>query len=189
MESVIIRFSECTEQEIEKHFTDLKVETMQTILKHTLCNARICYPTFDYWLDTKVSAQLSNGKRDILFLFDKENPRQVLGLAVLKLEEEEKKICSFRIEPPNQRKGLGRILMQECFKVLGTNKPMLTVPRDMSLKLSDPNNCYSAFNSFLSKHFKDEFELTQKAKDYYRNGYTEYVYNGLLPPKIDVLIK
>ena len=181
MDSVIIRLSECTEQDIEKHFTDLKVETMQTILKRTLSNARFCYPTFDYWLEEKVFPDLSSGKRDIVFLFDVNNPRKLLGVAILKIAGDEKKICSFRINSKYQRKGAGKKLMDKCFEVLGSRKPMITVPRDMSQELSDPNNCYSAFSNFFSKYFEREFELKEKRKDFYRKGYTEYVYNGSLP--------
>lgn len=73
--------------------------------------------------------------------------------------------------------------MKLCFDVLEDDKPMITVPRDMSLPLSDVNNCYSAFDKFMKKKFPDNFVLKQKLPNYYRVGFTEYVYNGFLPMK------
>lgn len=183
MKSVIIRFSTCTEENMEKYFTNLKVETIQRVIKNTFKISSFCYPTFDYWLDSKVIPELLLGKRDILFVFDAEASKKLFGLAILKLGDTEKKICSFRIEPDYQRNGLGKELMLECFDVLGTDKPMITVPRDRSLSLTDPENCYAAFDNFIRKYFPKSFELRQKAIDYYREGFTEYVYNGILPLK------
>lgn len=187
MKSLIVRLSLCTGEDWEKHFTDFKIETMETIIKNVIENASFCYPTFDYWCAEKVIPELSSGRRDILFVFDEDNPRQLLGLAIIKLDEHEKKICSFRIKPEYQRRGIGRQLMCECLQALGVDKPLLTVPRDMSLSKNDSSNCYTAFDNFIKKHFPNNFVLQQKVKDYYRTGFTEYVYNGLLPLPIDTI--
>ena len=183
MQIKIVQYSKLTSEEVKCYFTGIAVETLFTRIVKVFENAESCYPTFKHWLQSKVFASLDNGTRDILFVFNSNSPFQLLGVAILKNTSYERKISSFRVYPEYQRIGIGEILMKRCFDVLEDDKPMITVPRDMSLSLSDANNCYSAFDRFMKKKFPNNFVLKQKLPNYYRPGFTEYVYNGLLPMK------
>lgn len=179
----IVQYSKLTGEEVKCYLGGIAIETIFTKIVKVLENAESCYPTFRYWLQSKVFTGLHDGTRDILFVFNTESPFRLLGVAILKNTNDEKKISSFRVYPEYQRSGIGEILMKRCFDVLEDDKPMITVPRDMSLPLSDANNCYSAFDKFMKRKFPDNFVLKQKLPNYYRVGFTEYVYNGFLPMK------
>lgn len=182
MDKRIIRYSSLSDDEIETHFTNLKVENLYTVIHKSLNNAKFCYPSFNYWLKNKVMPDLSLRKRDILFIFDEYDKKLLIGIAILKFYDE-KKICSFRISYDYQRMGYGKMLMDECMQILGTKTPMITVPDDTSISKDDPKNCYTAFSNFFKKHYKGKFSCIQRLKDYYCPGITEYVFNGVLPVK------
>ena len=66
------------------------------------------YPNFENWLEHKVLSGLYNGNRSIL-LKCREN--KVAGVAILKNDIEEKKLCCLRIMPEFQNKGFKNLLM------------------------------------------------------------------------------
>lgn len=179
----VLRYSQLSSDDVVKYFLGTLAENLPSLIAKFFRSSEYCYPTFNAWINNKVLPNLHNGSREILFVFTKEKPFSLAGVAILKNTAEEKKISSFRIYPDFQRMGIGTELMELCFDILDCNTPMITVPRDMSLSLSDINNCYSAFNKFMEKNYPDNFILKQRLLDYYRAGFTEYVYNGFLPPK------
>lgn len=122
------------------------------------------YPGFQTWFNAKVLTGLLTGTR--LILVSMEND-EIAGIAILKRDKLERKICTLRVVPAYRGKGYGGALMDYARRLLRTDHPLITVP---SSRLSE-------FQTILCRH---EFELVQRLPDYYLDGQTEYVFNGYL---------
>lgn len=122
------------------------------------------YPDFKKWYSTKVIPGLINNSREIITEY---RNNQLIGIAIIKKEKDEKKICTIKVIPEYQNKGIGIKLFKKSLKALNTDKPFVTVPEER-------------FNEFhkIFTHFG--FTLTQIKEDYYRKGKKEYIYNGAL---------
>lgn len=130
------------------------------------------YPRFDDWFYNVVipEVELKNQEREIIIVVSElEGSKKVVltGIAILKKNKLEKKICTFRIHEDYRNHGIGTELFEECFKYLGTRKPIITISQDRK--------------EIFEKHIENyEFEERQMLKDYYKQGSIEYVYNGFL---------
>lgn len=94
----------------------------------------------------------------------------IVGIAIIKNDVTEKKICTLRVAKSYQHKGIGHRLVELCFEQLSTEKPMITLHK----------NKLNQFEKLLSDY---DFELKQTQKHYYSIFSTELVFNGGLPPK------
>lgn len=147
----------------------------QDILYNYLQDLNDSYPDFKNWYYEKVVRDIldKNNRREIIVALSEldttelEEKHVITGIAILKKDIDEKKICTFRIHEDYRKLGIGKNLFEECFKYLETNKPVITISSNRK-EMFDP----------LIKYFK--FELNQELKDYYKNGSIEYVYNGVL---------
>lgn len=99
-----------------------------------------------------------------------EDQLRIAGIAIIKNDFEEKKICTLRVAGFCQRQGIGHNLVEMCMEQLNTEKPMITLHKS---KLHQ-------FEKLLSYY---DFELEQTQKHYYSIFSTELVFNGLLPRK------
>ncbi|MCL9791956.1 GNAT family N-acetyltransferase [Neisseria subflava] len=122
------------------------------------------YPDFENWLEQKVFTGLYNKTRSILLEW---RDGKIAGLAILKNEIEEKKLCCLRIMPEFQNKGIGIKLFQRSFAELGTEKPLLSVSEQ---KLSEFEKIFNYFG----------FVQTEKYFDLYKQNTIEISYNGYL---------
>lgn len=95
---------------------------------------------------------------------------QLAGIAILKKDNIEKKICTLRVAKMFQRQGIGQHLMELSFEWLGDEKPLITIH----------NSKKHEFNKLFKRY---DFELEEKKWGYYRLFSTELVFNGLLPEK------
>lgn len=123
------------------------------------------YPGFDAWLSQRVVPGLQSGDRSILVEY-----RQGLlaGLAILKDDGVEKKLCCLRVLPGfEDRYGLGVRLFEKSLEKLETKYPLLSVAEER----------LSAF-ARLFNHFG--FELGGVHHGLYRTERTEYAFNGTL---------
>lgn len=169
------KFNSLSLAEVLYNFTGDNIDILKRLL-----DLQASYPNFYEWFYHKVLKDLNyrrNG-RNILFAISKvEENEQILtrltGIAILKNEKEEKKICTFRVFPEYQKQGIGKKLMKCCFDYLDTSKPMITMPDYM----------VRTFRGFAIEY---KWKLCQRMPDYYKAGVTEYVYNGLLPLKIEM---
>lgn len=93
--------------------------------------------------------------------------KQLTGIAILKNTNREKKICTFRVFPKYREQGIGSMLLNICFKYLGTTKPLISIS---SLSRD-------AFTHIIEKY---KWELYETLPDFYQKGVTEYVFNGFL---------
>ncbi|SDA13158.1 Acetyltransferase (GNAT) family protein [Nitrosospira sp. Nsp18] len=85
---------------------------------------RSSYPLFDQWFVSKVLPGIHTGVRTLLI---EERDSMVVGLLILKHTETEKKLCTLRVRPSFESKGLGVRLFQTAFQLLGTERPLLSV--------------------------------------------------------------
>ncbi|HFC8497723.1 TPA: GNAT family N-acetyltransferase [Neisseria subflava] len=122
------------------------------------------YPNVSNWLERKVLTGLYDGTRSILLEW---RDGKIAGLAILKNEIEEKKLCCLRIMPEFQNKGIGIKLFQRSFAVLRTEKPLLSVSEQ---KLSEFEKIFNYFG----------FVQTEKYFDLYKQNTIEISYNGYL---------
>lgn len=83
------------------------------------------YPETEKWFD-KVKAEIidSSGIRDLVTVV---NGTKVVGMMILKNTDKEKKICSIMVSPEHSNRGLGKLLLDMSFVILGTKNPLITV--------------------------------------------------------------
>ncbi len=81
------------------------------------------YPQFSKWYFDKVINTLYENKRTLLIV---RHGYFTAGMAILK-DEKEKKICTLRIHPGYQKRGIGTFLLHSSIKRLKTDKPLITV--------------------------------------------------------------
>lgn len=99
-----------------------------------------------------------------------EDQFRIAGVAIIKNDMQEKKICTLRVAREYRHQGIGYNLIEMCMQQLHTEKPMITLHKS---KLNQ-------FEKLLSYY---SFELEQTQKHYYSIFSTELVFNGLLPEK------
>lgn len=114
------------------------------------------YPMFFTWLELKVK---DNKGKEILFLRDKQIS---VGFSIVKYSE--KKICSFYILPYFRNKHYSSLLMEECFKELNTNFPLITVSELVK-------------DDFINLFSKYRFNLITELDNLYRENSVEYIFN------------
>jgi predicted GNAT family N-acyltransferase len=129
-----------------------------------LRKSQTCYPDILQWYYSRFTPGLTNGTRAIFVYYVDNN---LAGLALVKSELMEKKICTFYVKEEYRYNGIGGNLFQSCFEFLGTDKPMITV--------SDGK--VDSFTAIF-KHYA--FRLEQVLNEYYSPFSREYVYNGWL---------
>ena len=99
-----------------------------------------------------------------------EDQFRIVGVAIIKNDLQEKKICTLRVTREYQHQGIGHNLVEMCMQQLHTDKPMITLHKS---KLNQFEKLLSYYN----------FELEQTQKHYYSIFSTELVFNGFLPEK------
>lgn len=85
---------------------------------------RSSYPHFDDWFARKVIPGIYKGERTLLI---EERDSTAVGLLILKHTATEKKLCTLRVRPQYESKGLGVRLFQVAFEILGTERPLLSI--------------------------------------------------------------
>lgn len=126
------------------------------------------YPQFAGWFEGLFDSgfQLKPSREIILC----EAEHVLAGVAILKKDKNEKKICTLRVDRGYRNNGIGKQLMQLSFEWLESEKPIITLHKSK----------YGQFESLL-QYF--DFNLEQKNRGYYHLFNTELVFNGILPEK------
>jgi ribosomal protein S18 acetylase RimI-like enzyme len=132
----------------------------------TIAQLKEDYPEFYSWYYTKVRDGILNGNREIIFSVAQD---RIAGVAILKKDQKEKKICTLRVFTQFQHNGIGKKLVLESFDFLNTYKPLITVSSDRDYQFQ------RLFNYF---GFRKSLELP----NYYSYGKKEFSYNGILEP-------
>jgi len=83
------------------------------------------YPEYMKWYYTKSIPRVLNGSGEIIFYLD---GLVVAGLAILKKDIDEKKICTLMISKEYRKNGYSKELLESTFEYLETDKPVITIP-------------------------------------------------------------
>jgi len=141
-------------------------DTFNTTTKifNMLAESKELYPGFFNWYFRKFVPGLRDGSRKIIVSYVE---GEIGGVALIKNDGVEKKICGVRVNGKYRKMGIGVRLFRECLEVLNTTKPMVTVSSER----------LSSFSKILKYY---DFKLEQINKGYYRENSNEYVFNGSL---------
>lgn len=121
------------------------------------------YPNHFNWYWSKTVPAVLKGTREILVCTVE---REIAGVAFLKREDGEKKICTFLVLENYRRMGVSTELLKRVFDFLGTTKPLITIA-DYKLKM---------FEGIIKKY---EWQQTQVLNEGYYNSISrEIVFNG-----------
>lgn len=83
------------------------------------------YPEYFKWFFQKSIPRIFNRTGEMIFFL---NGLTIGGLAILKNDIDEKKICTLLISEEFRNKGYGKLLLEDSFEFLGTSKPLITIP-------------------------------------------------------------
>jgi GNAT superfamily N-acetyltransferase len=125
---------------------------------------RFSYPQFDNWFATKVIPGIRDGERTLLL---ERRGTVTVGLLIVKHTAFEKKLCTLRVRPDFESKGLGVRLFQTAFHLLETEQPLLSVSALAAPKFER-----------LFRYFGFAQEAVYQGR--YLPNVDEYSYNGLL---------
>lgn len=135
---------------------------------------RASYPYFDKWLACKVLPGLFTGERTVLI---EERDSVAVGLMILKHTDNEKKLCTLRVRPHFESRGLGVRMFEMAFEILKTERPLLSVSETSMPKFER-----------LFEHFGFAKEAVYEER--YLPKIDEFSFNGLLDaPKPDFLFR
>lgn len=121
------------------------------------------YGDFKQWFHEKVIPGLTREKRIVYVVKDRDT---VVAVLILK-NAEEKKICTLRVAKNYRRQGLATWLLKIAFRELQCAKPIITVS---SYHINE-------FDPLLKKN---GFSLYMEYANYYKDGISEYAFNGPL---------
>lgn len=120
------------------------------------------YPNHKKWFFTKqLPETLYSDRRNILFVKDKD---EVIGVANLLKDENEKKICTLYVKSEYQGQGIGSMLVEESMKWLNTKYPIISFTKES----------YSICKPFIDKY---NWKLTRIIKGFYKEDVEELFFN------------
>lgn len=132
-------------------------------LKILLADLELLYPFFTVWLQ-KVFDEMNVSYNRRIFLCTDISIFDIVGVAIIKDDSIEKKICTLQVNKTYQRRGIGTKLLELACKELNTPTPFITVS---GLHMH-------TFGPFLKKK---GFKMCDKVKSLYRKGSYEYFFN------------
>ncbi|WP_258036186.1 GNAT family N-acetyltransferase [Pseudomonas putida] len=139
-------------------------EELVRFIKTTLLGLSGYYPLFDNWLESKVIPGLLIGERKIVL---EHHRGQFAGLAIVKDDGLEQKLCCLRVLPKYQGTGSGLKLFERSFEILQNQAPLLSIAEEQADTFRKIFNYYG-------------FELAKKYHNYYRPLKDELSFNGLI---------
>lgn len=108
------------------------------------------YPEYYKWFYGKNIPRIINGNGEAILYLD---ALEIIGLSILKKDEEESKICTLLINEEYRKKGYSSLILEDSFSFLKTDKPLITIPLNRidefqsiidfyGWKQSDITDCY-----------------------------------------------
>lgn len=126
------------------------------------------YPKRKEWYFTKqLPATINGDERNILFVRNPDNYNEIISMSCLKRDEEEQKICTLYVSDKYRGIGIGKAIIEESMKWLGTTKPLITFA-DYKLEM---------FKPIIDKY---NWELTEIVSGLYNDRSQELCFNGTL---------
>ena len=86
---------------------------------------KLQYPEYFKWYYRTNIPRILDGEGEAIFYLD---GFQIVGLSMLKRTEAESKICTFLINEEYRKKGYSSMLLEDSFRYLGTERPVITIP-------------------------------------------------------------
>lgn len=145
----------------------LKISLFWKLIFFSLLDLNYEYPNFKSWLE-KSFLGIIEGNRSIILYLTK-NEKEVIAISILKHDEYQKKICTFRVSNGYRQKSIGTRLMDETLLYLNLDKPLITVSESH----------YKEFAPFLKKF---NFRLYEKMDSLYKPYIIEYIFNDTIEP-------
>ena len=139
----------------------------KTQLFNFLSGLETWYPDFPQWYVRLFAGDDLAAGREIFLCI---HAGKIAGVIILKKSDDEKKICTIRVAPQYQRRGIGTKLMETGIRWLSCEKPLITVNE----------KAFPQYEKLLSKF---GFVKTQETPGYYVPELVEYVYNGKMEPQ------
>ena len=126
------------------------------------------YPDFKKWYDTlfEKDGRIRTERQILLCLYNDE----LAGVAILKKNNVEDKICTLRVSGKYRQIGLGRALLKESINYLQNERPLITVH-------------IAKYHSFKKLFDYFGFSLEQEILCCYGALKSELSYNGTITPK------
>ena len=86
---------------------------------------KLQYPEYFKWYYHTNIPRILDGEGEAIFYLD---GFQIVGLSMLKRTEDESKICTFLIDEEYRKKGYSKLILEDSYEFLGTEKPLITIP-------------------------------------------------------------
>ena len=84
---------------------------------------------------------------------------EVVGISILK-NDDEKKLCTFMVNPEYRKKGYSKLLLEDSFEYLKTEKPIITIPEFRLDEFSSIINAYGwEESSIIDNYYSKEIEF------------------------------
>lgn len=172
LDTVIYTLDSIKQENLAELMTDF-TETPMKAFRY-LIDLESVYPNFYKWYHEVVLEDVRHNRNNRKLLiayshvdYNGKIKSKVTGIAIIKSNEWEKKICTFRVFSCYRRQGVGSKLLKKCFKELNTKTPLISISHIQ----------VDAFKSIIKKY---GWKRTQVLPEYYQAGVIEYVYNGYL---------
>ena len=132
---------------------------------HAICRGSFkrYYPGFDGWYRAKVHPGIGSSR----WVLKAISGDRMAGICIVKDDGAEKKICSLRVDANHRGRGVGTALIVASIELLDDERPLITVPQEVMPSLSP-----------LLEKFG--FEAMAEYRNLYREGASEFFYNGTL---------
>lgn len=138
------------------------------LIQEELIDLSLFYPGFQKWYESKVIPGLYSGERTLLLEM---RNNHLAGIAILKNDGDEKKLCCLRIMDEFQNKGgIGLKLFERSMQELETRYPLLSVGEEK-------------LDHFIKIFHHFGFKKSWEYPEYYRPRKTEISFNGILLPQ------
>ena len=125
------------------------------------------YPKHKEWYFHKQIPRIFTPSGEILFARSEEDENKIIAMACLKKDEEEQKICTLYVSDKCRGLGIGKAIVDESMRWLGTTKPLITLA-DYKLEM---------FKPIINKY---GWELTEVVSGLYNDRSQELCFNGTL---------
>lgn len=107
-----------------EELTDLSTKVYR--ITNFIC---VDYPKYKEWYHIKQLPETINGsQKNILFIRNPKNEKEIIAMTCLKKTKEEQKICTIYVTDKFRRLGIGTAMIEESMKWLGTTTPLITFP-------------------------------------------------------------
>lgn len=148
---------------LSQHLKDIDYDELCLQLYYLTDHLTSDYPHHKEWFFKKHLPFIGKDREIIYLTFH----RNICGVAFLKKTALEKKICTFYVTEHSRNRGVGHLLLEECFKYLETTKPLISMPK------------YKV-RYFLYYVYKYDWKITQILQEFYNKDNDEVVFNGEL---------